>query len=160
MRGGSNVELTLNLPGGMWQRIRDVRSRVSEAAAHLPAEVRAAAVMVTGELVENAVKYGVCVPELDDVVVHLAIGEGAVSVEVSNGVASQGAIDEVAARVRRIQEADDRESLYVARLEELLRTPGASGGLGLYRIGFEGRFDLSWEKVGRVLTVRATRALP
>jgi hypothetical protein len=154
------VELTLSLPGGMWQRIRDVRSRVSEAAAHLSPELRAAAVMVTGELVENAVKYGVCLPDLDDVVLRVSIGEAAVSIEVSSGAASQEAIDEVAARIRRIQSTADRESLYVARLEELLRTPGASGGLGLYRIGFEGRFELSCENVGRVLTVRATRVFP
>lgn len=154
------MELTFNLPGGMWQRIRDVRRRVEEAGAHLPPEHRAAAVMVTGELVENAVKYGVCVPDLDDVVVRISIDNASVSIDVSNGVASPEAFGEVAGRIRQIQSSADRESLYVARLEELLRTPGSAGGLGLYRIGFEGQFDLSCDHVGQVLTVRATRALP
>lgn len=153
------MELTLSLPGGMWQRIRDVRHRVAEAGAHLSEEVRAAAVMVTGELVENAVKYGACVPELDDVVVRVSIDEARVSVEVSNGVSSGAALDEVEARIERIRTSPSREELYIGRLQELLRAPGATGGLGLYRIGFEGGFELSCERAGQVLTVRATREL-
>lgn len=155
-----SVDLTLNLPGGMWQRIRDVRRRVSEAAAHLPGEIRAAAVMVTGELVENAVKYGACVPELDDVVVRFSTDDARVTITVSNGVASESAMGEVVARIAQINAAADRETLYIARLQDLLRSPGATGGLGLYRIGFEGNFDLACDRDGQVFTVRATRELP
>jgi hypothetical protein len=160
LKGIVVVELTLNLPGGMWQRIRDVRNRVAEASAHLPVEMRDAAVMVTGELLENAVKYGACVPDSSDIVVRYSIDEGRVSIVVQNGVASRAAFDEVAARIAQIAASEDREALYIARLQEMLRSHSAGGGLGLYRIGFEGRFDLTCECIGQVLTVKATRELP
>jgi hypothetical protein len=144
----------------MWQRIRDVRRQVGDACAHLPKEIRDASVMVTGELVENAVKYGACVPELADVVVRFRVDERRVEIVVSNGVATQAALEEVAARIDEIRASESPESIYVARLQELLRSPGARGGLGLYRIGFEGEFALTFDIVGQVLTVRATRELP
>lgn len=154
------MELTLSLPGGLWDRIRRVRERVAEACAELPADVRAAAVMVTSELVENAIKYGVVVQGLDEVVVRFRIDAGRITVEVENGVAAQAAIDRVAEHVERIRQASCRADLYIARLQELMRSPGATGGLGLYRIGYEGEFDLSCESDGRTLTVCATRELP
>lgn len=155
-----SVELTLSLPGDMWKRIRDVRRRISEAGAPLPEEVRAAAVMVTSELVENAVKYGAGVADLDDILVRLSFDEARVSIAVSNGVASPLSAADAVARIEQIKATADRESLYIARLQHLLRSPGAAGGLGLYRIGFEGGFDLSCDLVGQVFTVRATRELP
>lgn len=160
MNDPPGVALTLSLPGGMWNRIREVRRCVAEATAHLSREISAAAEMVTGELVENAVKYGTIVPGLDDVVVHVRVEDREVKILVTNGVGATAAADEVAARIARIQASPSREALYVGRLEELLRTPGAAGGLGLYRIGYEGKFELSCECVGQVLTVKATRELP
>lgn len=154
------MELMLSLPGGLWDRIRSVRERVAEACAELPADVRAAAVMVTSELVENAIKYGVVVQGMDEVMVRFRIDTGRITVEVDNGVATQAAIDRVAEHVEQIRQASCRADLYIARLQELMRCPGAPGGLGLYRIGFEGEFDLSYESDGRTLTVRATRDLP
>lgn len=154
------MDLTLSLPGGLWERIRSVRERVAEACAELPVDVRAAAVMVTSELVENAVKYGVAVPGLDEIVVRFRIGAGHITVEVANGVATRAAYERVAAHIERIRQAPSCAELYIARLQDLMCSPGASGGLGLYRMGFEGEFDLYCECDGQVLTVCATRKLP
>ena len=153
------IELSFQLPGGIWQRVREVRARVAEVAAGLPAEVRDAAVMVTAELVENAIKYGESVPRCQDVNVLVSIQPDQVVIEVVNGASDASLLTELFERVQQIQTSDDRESLYIGRLSEMLATPGVGGKLGLYRIGFEGNFNLECRHDDQVLTVRATRLL-
>ena len=53
--------------------------------------------------------------------------------------------------------AADKQALYLARLEELLANAEESGKLGIYRIGFEGGFDLQLDYTNHVVTVTATR---
>jgi len=149
----------MSLPGGIWQRVREVRRRVGEAAHELPPEVRDAAVMVTAELVENAIKYGESVPGCEDVQVHVVLRPELVHIEVHNGVSVPSSADELFERIRQIQESEDREALYINRLSEMLSSPGQSGKLGLYRIGFEGKFELECRVEQQVLKVRATRVL-
>lgn len=149
----------MSLPGGIWQRVREVRRRVGETARELPPEVRDAAVMVTAELVENAIKYGESVPGCEDVEVYVRIGADRVVIEVHNGVSTAAITAELTERIRQIRESDDREALYVGRLSEMLSEPGQSGKLGLYRIGFEGKFELECQVDEQVLKVRATRVL-
>jgi hypothetical protein len=151
------VEVRLSLPSDVWQRIREVRSQVAEAFRDLPFEVRTAAQMVTGELVENAVKFGEPVASCPDVRVRAAVEQGRVVVEVSNGVASRASIEHLLLMIQKISKSESRELLYIARLEEMLRSPATRGGLGLYRIGFEGNFDLTCHLDGEILTVRAVR---
>ncbi len=153
------VELSFQLPGGIWQRVREVRSKVAEVAASLPAEVRDAAVMVTAELVENAIKYGESVPGCPDVNVLVSIQPERVVIEVVNGASDASMLTELFERVDQIQASDDREALYIGRLSEMLATPGVGGKLGLYRIGFEGNFNLECHHEDQILTVRATRLL-
>jgi anti-sigma regulatory factor (Ser/Thr protein kinase) len=153
----SSVDLSMSVPGGVWQRVREVRRSVEEAGKDLPSELRTAAVMVTSELVENAVKYGESVADCSDIQVRLVISDERITVEVSNGVTSPGELTELFERVRQISESDNKEQLYMARLTELLEQPGTSGKLGLYRIGFEGKFDLESVLEGQTLTVRAQR---
>jgi len=152
------VDLRLSLPSDVWQRIRDVRNQVALALRDLPFEVRTAAEMVTGELVENAVKFGESVPSCSDVRVRARVEQGTVVVEVTNGVSSNGSVTELFSMIDKIHKCESRETLYLNRLEEMVRTPGTCGKLGLYRIGFEGNFDLDCSLVGETLTVRAERA--
>ncbi|MFO0659985.1 MAG: hypothetical protein U0165_09170 [Polyangiaceae bacterium] len=154
-----SIELNISLPGGVWQRVREVRAKVAEAASELSTEVRTAAVMVTAELVENAIKYGESVPGCEDVQVHVTISSTQVAIEVANGATSRPALNELFERVEQISTSDNREGLYIKRLEEMLQSPGLSGKLGLYRIGFEGNFELTCRHDGQILTVRATREL-
>ena len=153
------IELALQLPGGIWQRVREVRNRVAEVCAGLPADVRDAAPMVAAELVENAIKYGESVPGCPDINVLVSITDRRITIEVSNGASARGPLDELFERIDQITRSDDRESLYIGRLTEMLATPGAGGKLGLYRIGFEGNFDLECHHADQILTVRATRTL-
>lgn len=149
----------MSLPGGIWQRVREVRRRVGEIARDLAPEVRDAAVMVAAELVENAIKYGESTPGCEDIEVHVRIETERVVIEVHNGVSNPATTAELSERIRQISESDDREALYVGRLTEMLSEPGQSSKLGLYRMGFEGKFTLEYQVDDQVLKVRATRVL-
>jgi hypothetical protein len=154
------ANLQLNVPN-LWQHVRDVRRQVTHALEALPAELRTAAEMTAAELVENAIKYGESVPDCPDVRLNLRVADEAVTIEVSNGVRSGEALAEFLGRIEAISASADPERLYMERLQVLMTDPHASGKLGLYRIGFEGKFALSHEfDSGRdVLKVNATRRM-
>lgn len=148
--------LDIRLPH-TWDHIRQIRNRVAEELKTADSSLRCAAVMVTSELVENAVKYGEEVPALPQISVSLTVGPNAIVVEVKNGSADPSAVDALARRVDEIMRAPDKSVLYLARLEELLARPTETGKLGLYRIAFEGEFDIRFSYVDQVVTMTATR---
>lgn len=145
-----------------WGHIREARKLVQDALAEHDAELRDAAAMTMSELIENAVKYGEPVEGMPGARFTMSIGDESVEIRVQNGsqdsaslAALQRTVDAIAGAVG--QEA--REALYVARLQQLLEDTGSGGQLGLYRIGFEGQFDLACTREGDVVTVTATRRL-
>jgi hypothetical protein len=140
-----------------WDHIRQIRNRVSEALEHADPSLRAAAVMVTSELVENAVKYGEAVPAARQITVSLATGPSAIVIKVANGSADANAVGALARRVDEIMSAPDKSVLYLTRLEELMAEPTETGRLGLYRIAFEGQFDIHFNYANQVVTMTATR---
>jgi hypothetical protein len=145
-----------------WSHVRDARKLVQEALADRDPELRDAAGMTMSELVENAMKYGDSTPEMQGARFTLSIDEQAISIEVQNGTSCLEEIDNLKKTIEAIAAAPDqeaREALYVARLQELLEDPTSGGRLGLYRIGFEGGFDLSCSVEGHVVTVMARRLL-
>jgi hypothetical protein len=148
----------LSVPGA-WEQVRETRRHLESVLRHLPNEARASIAMAASELIENAIKYGTEVPNCREVQLHVAVSDETLSVEVSNGVRDDGFVSELAAHIDRITRADDGENLYLSRLLELVNDPSATGKLGLYRIGYEGRFDLAYEHKNEVLTVRATRGV-
>ena len=154
----SERELSVELPGGLWERVRELRAQVSRLAGELPAALRAAE-MATAEMVENAIKYGERGPRCEGVLVRVAIEEQHIAIEVGSGVSRGDHVAELRARIEQIEAAEDREALYVGRLAGMLSSPETSGKLGLYRVAFEGGFDLRCEIREQVLWIRATRAL-
>jgi hypothetical protein len=140
-----------------WDHIRQIRSRVAEALKDTDSSLRSAAVMVTSELVENAVKYGEEVPAARHISVSLAMGSNSIVIQVKNGSADANAVDALARRVDEIMSAPDKSVLYLTRLEELLSNPIETGKLGLYRIAFEGQFDIHFSYTNQVVTMMATR---
>ncbi|MCU0657856.1 MAG: hypothetical protein MUF64_22120 [Polyangiaceae bacterium] len=152
-------ELSIRLPGGIWKRIRDLRKQVNEMSATLSVELREALVMATTELVENAVKYGENAPLFEDIAVHVTLEPTSLTVEVCNGVVERQPLQELFERIDEIRESVDREALYTRRLTEILSDPTRPGKLGLYRVAFEGGFDLDCVLDGQKLCVRAKREL-
>lgn len=138
-----------------WKFVRTIKTSVEQALEHFPEELRYAAGMAASELVGNAIKYGELPPPP-----HLtcSVDDKQIVIEVSNRVASEeSALD----AQRRIEQANagQGESLFLGRLQELLMGAGQGGQLGLYRICYEGAFDLSYRYVDKILTITAVRGL-
>jgi hypothetical protein len=152
-------QLTWTLPL-MWHLLSDLRRGVEEALQDFPQEVRYAASMVAEELVSNATKHGVSVPGSPSAQLTLAVTENQIQLAVSNGVASESAVEELKKRLAQIADTESKEQLYMNRLQQMLDDPMQTGQLGLYRIGFEGRFRLTCQYCDHVLTVRASREIP
>lgn len=141
----------------MWPNVRDIRQRVGAALGDCPAQLRSAAIMTASELVENAIKYGESVPAADTVTFVLDASPERLTMRVVNGSTNAVGVAELERRVQELRAAEDKQALYLARLEQLLADADESGKLGIYRIGFEGGFDLQLEYMNHVVTVTATR---
>ena len=141
----------------MWPNVREIRQRVGLALEECPAQLRSAAIMTASELVENAIKYGESVPAAKTVTFVLEATSDLLFIRVVNGSTNAVGVAELERRVQELRGATDKQALYLARLEQLLADAGESGKLGIYRIGFEGGFDLQLEYTNEVVTVTATR---
>lgn len=142
-----------------WGNIELLRSSVQNCLAAVFSDVagRDAIAMVTGELLENAVKYG-CWKHGDGVFRLQVWGdEEAGHIQVENPV---GADDVGPKRVQELiawmQTFGTPEEAYHARLLQLAAAPrGSAGGLGLARVVYEGGCRLRAEIVGDMFRVVA-----
>ena len=141
----------------MWPNVRKIRQEVGMALERCSPVLRSAAVMTSSELVENAIKYGECVPAAETVTFSLEATPELLRIRVVNGSTNATGVAELERRVREVCGAGDKQALYMARLEQLLTHSEESGKLGIYRIGFEGGFDLQLDYTNHVVTVTATR---
>jgi hypothetical protein len=141
----------------MWPNVRKIRQQVGTALESCSSGLRGAAVMTASELVENAIKYGENVPAAPAVTFSLRVDGGQLRIRVINGSTNAVGVAELARRVGELSHATDKKALYLARLEQLLARADESGKLGVYRIGFEGGFDLECDYTNSVVTVTATR---
>ena len=152
------VLLNSSLPHA-WDQIRKIRKSVGDALKVLAPSLAEAAMMVTSELIENAVKYGEEVPASAHIQLAMSMDDGKLVITVTNGCIEGPGVRQLAARIQEISEAPDKAALYMSRLEQLLAEPTESGKLGLYRIAFEGEFDLQYTYRDNVVTITATRSL-
>lgn len=143
-----------------WATIREIRTSVCELLHEYPSEFTHAATMVCSELLENAIKYGEGVAAAPMIQFQLGMVEKQLQVRVINGSTDSAGVSELLDHVRLATESDDKAALYQARLEELLVHPCASTKLGIYRIAYEGCFDIHCTYIDEVVTVTATRSLP
>jgi hypothetical protein len=150
----AHLELTFQ---PMWPNVRLIRQQVGTALEASPPDLRSAAIMTASELVENAIKYGESVPAARTVTFSLEATSGEVRIRVANGSTNAHGVAELGRRVEEVRGAADKQALYLARLEQLLAEADESGKLGIYRIGFEGGFDLECDYSNEVVTMTATR---
>jgi hypothetical protein len=114
--------------------------------------------MVTGELLENAVKYGAWGVEPGSFRLRVEGADGGATVSVENPVLRDD--PEVAAllgTIRWLNGFSDASEAYRARLLQIAATArdGKTSGLGLARIAYEGGCTLSAELDDRVVRVAA-----
>lgn len=140
-----------------WDHIRKIRKQVGDALQDSDPNLRSAAMMVTSELVENAVKYGEEVPAAPHISLSMTVNGEQLVIVVTNGCADLSGVRELQKRIDEITAAPDKSTLYMARLEELLADPSESGKLGLYRIAFEGQFEIDFRYTDQVVSITATR---
>lgn len=143
----------------LWQHIRTIREEVFNALNEHHESVKLAAMMTMSELVENAIKYGESVDDAPCVSASLDIDAEQITIKVVNGSSSELSVSVLMSHIRLINQTEDKGELYLSRLSELMLRPGGGSQLGLYRIAFEGGFDLACNWSNRIVTVVATRRL-
>lgn len=136
-----------------------MRSEVTRALSDYPSAVRYAAMMSSSELLENAVKYGEPVGTTDGIVFELKADPALVEITVANGTTHDERVQELRRHVHDITAAQDRSAMYFGRLRELVSRPSESSKLGVYRVVFEGEFDLDVHFADNVVTVHARRVV-
>ncbi|HVK84088.1 MAG TPA: ATP-binding protein [Kofleriaceae bacterium] len=135
-------------------------TRASEAVALLAlgsygdGDLRDALAMVSGELLENAIKYA-----SPQTLVKLAIRESAsaIVVEVTNAIVGNEEIQRLADQLAWLASHQDPAEAWAAALAQVTTERRERGGLGILRIANEGgsRIDYAVPSPG-VLTVRAS----
>lgn len=146
----------------VWNTVKLIRDKVASLIATQGDELVDACKMTSSELVENAIKYGCTVESGKGIEFAFSLGEGEVRISVTNGVISQADIENVRAHIDEIKAASNPQALYIKRLTTLLENPDLKQSqLGLYRIAFEGEFELqySYDEPKKILTVTATKKI-
>jgi serine phosphatase RsbU (regulator of sigma subunit) len=143
----------------VWATVREIRCRLNGELAAYSDRLRYATGMVASELLENAIKYGESLPTLTQISFAFFIRNGECRITVTNGSNSQENIGRLQAMIAEVNAAEDKSALYMRRMQELLENPSERTGLGIYRIGFEGGFDLACEACDGIVTVVATRSV-
>ncbi len=142
-----------------WADIERLRASVQNCLMAVFTDVGGvnALAMVTGELLENAVKYGHW--GSDGGVFRLRVSgdrrQAAVTVEnpVDDGAEGPARVE---ATLRWLGRFQDAGAAYQARLLEVAAAPrGTSGGLGLARVAYEGGCRLRAERAPNTLRVTA-----
>lgn len=147
-----------------WGNIELLRASVQNCLAAVFSDVagRDAIAMVTGELLENAVKYGCWTHGAGVFRLRVWGDEGAGHIQVENPVAPDDPgpkrVQELLAWMNSFETA---EEAYQARLLQVAAAPrGTAGGLGLARVMYEGGCRLSAEIMGDMFRVVADMPMP
>ncbi|MCP5500942.1 MAG: hypothetical protein H7A25_13625 [Leptospiraceae bacterium] len=144
----------------LWSLIAEVKNKVSSLMADYEKGQVEFASMVISELMENAIKYGVSKTDLPYVGVEFTIENSFVNIQISNGIHDESLVKDFLKIMQKIMESDNKEELYIMRMQEIMENPEATGSqLGLYRIASEAQYDLSYSIKNNILTIIATKQL-
>ncbi len=139
-----------------WNIVLNINDRIDEVMPDAGGEVVDSLRMVSTELVENAVKYGEPVPGMAGIEYELVVEENEIFIRVDNGVVNQLNVEQVKKCIDKIKKSEDRFKLYTNRLIELMESPKlGESQLGLFRIAYEGKCELSYSYQEQILTVKA-----
>lgn len=153
------IEQLIRLPlSANWlDRVRDV---ALEGLRTAPSDLRSAGVLAAVELAENALKFGGPLPGGTEATLRVQYGTTELRIVSQNG-ASPERYRRVNEQIRKIEASQDRQILYLERLNYLLQATANDGvGLGLIRLVHEGGFALSSTYEEPTLTISAVRPIP
>ncbi|MCC6998463.1 MAG: hypothetical protein IT370_27880 [Deltaproteobacteria bacterium] len=157
----------INLPvRNEWRNVDLLRTSVQNCFTAVFADLDGchAVSMVTGELLENALKYGDWRAADPATVFRLRVvgGKGKVDVSVQNPIANElGGAGKLLQTLEWIASYPSAEAAYRARMLQIAQSedPMEPSQLGLVRIAYEGNCALRASVDGAILTITATLEL-
>lgn len=152
-----NFSITCDIDKG-WHVVKEAREKVGLLLSGKSEELAYSCKMVTSELIENALKYGSTSPDEKSMRYQLNIKDNEIKIMVSNFLNSPDDLKILATHIDEIKKTHNPQKLYKNRLMELLEnTKHGQTQLGLYRIAYEGKFDIDYTYENDTLTMIATR---
>jgi len=144
----------------LWESVKHVRDEVNAILHGKSEELIDACKMTASELIENAVKYGNPIEKNAGIQFELALHGSHVRILVSNKIRLMDDFNTFISIVHTIQDSENTKDLYINRLKTLMEDPKIiNSRLGLFRIAYEGGFNLDYTCEAQVLSVIATRKL-
>jgi len=145
-----------------WSIIKDIQDKTIAYmdSKNMPKGLTESTIMCITELIENAIKYGTEDSSNGNIEFDLHTRENFIEITVKNGIRNKNDINQLIDNITKIQNSDDHAKLYTDRLMELMDNPkpGVSQ-LGLYRIAYEGEFDIDYKYENNTLTIIARKNL-
>ena len=153
------VSMSASMPP-TWSLVKEIRKNSSEylqKGSNNSVDYDAV-IMVVSELVENAVKYGVRSSNGTCVDFNLSVHDSLVEITVKNGLEKLEDYESIVFALDAINGPKSREDLYRARLVQIYDSPvNEKGCLGLYRIAYEGGFNIACQLESDLVKLRAWR---
>ena len=143
-----------------WDNVKKINDEIADLLPLKNKELIESVKMVATELIENAVKY--CEPTQDtpDIVIELIINKDNIILKVSNGVKTNSNTHALIDNIEIINTSDNHTTLYINRIKEISENKNMNKcGLGLYRIAYEGSFNLEYLYSNNKVTIIAGRKL-
>lgn len=140
-----------------WGLVQRIRGYVEKALEAYDQDLIDATKMTTSELLENAVKH--TSGKLDGIFYEITADGERILLTTGNRIFDMDDLEVFKAHIDKMKEADPQQ-LYMDRLMELMENPDAKRTrLGLFRIAYEGEFELDYKYEKHWLTITATRKL-
>jgi hypothetical protein len=157
----TDFRFSIDLPvTSRWENVDLLRTSVQSCFTAVFQNVDGchAIAMVTGELLENAVKYGAWSPESGSFRLRVEGAARSATITVENPIVPEDPnVASLVSTIRWIRGYPDAGDAYRAKLLEIASGPrdlGASG-LGLVRVAYEGSCTLDAQIADRVVRVAA-----
>lgn len=152
------VEFNYNITPA-WELIKKVESNTRDLFSIENEDLKTATLMVITELLENAIKYGRSNPEINGIAFNFFADAHKIQIKVANAVISDAHARQLISHINNLNEVGDPMALYTQRLIDMLKNKEhGKSRLGIYRIAYEGEFNLSYEFKNKILTVIAEKS--
>lgn len=165
MAGTEGYTFSIDIPvRDEWENIDLIRTSVQNCFAAIFSDVDGCHTlsMITGELLENAMKYGRWSDKSRPRVFRLLVqgDREATRVQVENPVDPGGPeVADLQKTLAWIAEQESAEAAYRKRLLEVAAGVPGDGKLGLVRVAYEGSCELNADLTADTVTVTATLSL-
>ncbi len=138
----------------VWDSLEQIINKTESSLENLGGEFIDASIMAATELVENAIKYGNTKTMIE---FAITADDHQIRITVSNTIRAQQDYEEVKYLIDKISRSDDLYALFTERLLDVSKTDNkyARTRLGLIRIAYEGRFEMTYNLKDDFLTITA-----